>query len=160
MTISPSEVTIRHFQPGDEAHFQKLNEEWITRYFVVESKDRASFSDPRKTIIEGGGRILFALKNGEIAGCCALLDMGAGQFEVAKMAVSASHQGAGIGRRLLEEIIAAARGLGASRLYLETNHVLGPAIGLYEAVGFRHLPAERIVPSPYARADVYMELFL
>jgi putative acetyltransferase len=34
------------------------------------------------------------------------------------------------------------------------------AIRLYESLGFRHLPPERVVPSVYARADVYMELWL
>ena len=46
------------------------------------------------------------------------------------------------------------------RLYLETNHVLTTAIRLYESVGFKHLDANRIIPSQYARADVYMELVL
>ena len=50
------------------------------------------------------------------------------------------------------------RNAGAQRLYLETNHVLTPAIRLYESMGFKHIPQNRIVPSPYARADVYMEL--
>jgi hypothetical protein len=27
-------------------------------------------------------------------------------------------------------------------------------------VGFRHIPAERIRPSPYVRANVYMEMTL
>jgi hypothetical protein len=31
---------------------------------------------------------------------------------------------------------------------------------IYEALGFRHVPAERLVPSAYNRADVFMELFL
>jgi hypothetical protein len=48
--------------------------------------------------------------------------------------------------------------LGAESLYLETNDRLADAIHLYESLGFRHLPPERIVPSPYARANVYMEL--
>ena len=76
------------------------------------------------------------------------------------MAVTASLQGAGIGRHLLQSVIAEARTSGARRLYLETNRKLAPAIRLYESVGFRHLPPERIIPSPYARADVYMELSL
>jgi hypothetical protein len=38
--------------------------------------------------------------------------------------------------------------------------VLTPAIRLYESMGFKHLDADRIVPSAYARADVYMELTL
>jgi ribosomal protein S18 acetylase RimI-like enzyme len=49
---------------------------------------------------------------------------------------------------------------GARRFYLETNHALTPAIRLYESVGFKHIDPSRIVPSPYERADVYMELFL
>ncbi len=160
MTVSSTAVTIRQFRPGDETAFRKLNEEWINRYFKLESKDVASFDDPQKTIVDPGGKILLALRNDELVGCCALVVMGAGEFEVAKMAVSPSHQGAGIGRRILEESIATARALGATRLYLETNHVLAAAIRLYESVGFRHLAPERIVPSPYERADIYMELYL
>jgi ribosomal protein S18 acetylase RimI-like enzyme len=82
------------------------------------------------------------------------------EFEIAKMAVSPEFQGAGVGRKLLRAVIEGGRASGARRLYLETNHILTPAIRLYESMGFRHLPAERIVPSEYVRADVYMELFL
>jgi len=38
--------------------------------------------------------------------------------------------------------------------------VLENAIRLYESLGFRHLPPERITVSPYARSDVQMELVL
>jgi GNAT superfamily N-acetyltransferase len=76
------------------------------------------------------------------------------------MAVSPSSQGTGVGRRLLEGTIAAARTLGVTRLYLETNSKLTPAVKLYESVGFCHLPPERITPSPYARANVFMELLI
>jgi putative acetyltransferase len=82
------------------------------------------------------------------------------EFEVAKMAVEPSYQRAGIGRRLLHAAIEEARNAGAQRLYLETNHLRTPAIRLYESLGFKHLPENRIVPSQYARADVYMELIL
>jgi putative acetyltransferase len=57
-------------------------------------------------------------------------------------------------------VIEEARSTGTQRLYLETNHVLTPAIRLYESVGFKHIDADRIIPSEYARADVYMELIL
>lgn len=160
MTKSNVAVLVRQFRPGDEAAFRRLNEEWIRRYFVLESKDEESFNDPQGKILDRGGQIFFAVLEEVIVGCCGLVAIGTGEFEVVKMAVAESCQGAGIGRYLLEQTVAAARESGATRLYLETNRKLGPAIRLYESVGFRELPAERVVASPYARASVYMELFL
>jgi ribosomal protein S18 acetylase RimI-like enzyme len=155
-----SGLLIREFEPGDETHFRRLNEEWIVRYFALETKDEYSFSDPQHTILDHGGRIFFAVRDDEVVGCCALLALAPGEFEVSKMAVTPSSQGSGIGRRLLESAIAGARSCGARRLYLETNHTLAPAIHLYESLGFRYVPSERVVSSPYARADVFMELYL
>jgi GNAT superfamily N-acetyltransferase len=155
-----AEIGIRQFQPGDAAAFRKLNEEWITRFFRIEPKDELVFADPEGTILDAGGRILFATAGERCVGCCALIRTGEQEFEVAKMAVEPSYRGAGIGRRLLHAAIEEARRAGAQRLYLETNHALTPAIRLYESVGFKHLDANRITASVYARADVYMELLL
>ncbi len=152
-------ITIRNFQPGDEPTFRRLNEEWITHYFTLEPTDEQSFAHPQKKIIDPGGAIFLAFDGEEAIGCCALIPMSAGEFEVAKMAVTPSAQGAGIGRRVLQHTIDQARAMGATRLYLETNHILTPAIRLYESLGFRHIPEERLAPSPYARADVFMEIF-
>ena len=157
---SGAEIGIRQFLPGDAAAFRRLNEEWITRFFRIEPKEAPILADPQKTILDPDGRIFFATAGERCVGCCALIRMRAKEFEVAKMAVEPSYQGAGIGRRLLQATIEEGRNAGAQRLYLETNHVLTPAIRLYESVGFKHIDANRIVPSPYARADVYMELIL
>ncbi len=156
--ISVSEVTIREFQPGDESSFRELNEEWISHYFRIEPKEAEVLADPKRLILDDGGKIFFATVDGHCVGCCALKRMTEGEFEVAKMAVTPAFQGAGIGRKLLQVVIVAARAMGAQRLYLETNHTLTPAIRLYESVGFKHIPPKRIVPSVYVRADVYMEL--
>lgn len=154
-----SEVTFREFQPGDEVSFRTLNEEWIERYFRIEPKEAVILRDPKGMILGPGGKIFFAVVDGQCVGCCALRRMSETEFEVAKMAVTPAFQGAGIGRKLLATVIEAGRAAGARRLYLETNRKLTPAIRLYESMGFRHLPPDRIVPSQYARADVYMELF-
>ena len=154
-------VDMRPFQPGDEAAFRALNQAWISKLFgTLEAGDRAVLEDPVGQILRPGGHIFFALAEGRPVGCCALRPIGRGGFEVAKMAVEEQHRGQGVGRQVLEHVIAHARALGARRLYLETNHSLGSAIHLYESVGFRHLPPERVEPSPYERADVFMEMAL
>jgi len=160
MTTTPgTELTIREFRPGDEADFRRLNEEWTVRYFALEPKEKVLLADPRGTILDAGGRIFFAVRKGQTVGCCALLAMRPGEFEIAKMAVTESMRRAGIGRQLLEKAITEARAAGAHRLYLETNKTLVGAIRLYESAGFRHVLPERVIPSAYARADVYMELY-
>lgn len=157
---SPPIIDIRLFQEGDGPAFRVLNEEWIARYFSVEEKDKAVLGDPARQILEPGGHILIAVAEGTPIGCCALIAMEPGVYEVAKMAVRETHRNHGVGRRILSEVVAHARAVGARRLYLETNHILENAIHLYESIGFRHVPPERVKPSPYARADVYMEMDL
>lgn len=151
-------VEIREFQPGDETAFRILNEAWISTYFTMEEKDREVLDDPQGRILDHGGHIYFAVNGdtGEILGCCALLTMENDVFEVAKMAVTENWRGQGIGRKLLRGVIAAAHGLGAARLYLETNHTLANAIALYRSEGFDYLPPEDVKPSPYARATIFM----
>ncbi|HEY3937903.1 MAG TPA: GNAT family N-acetyltransferase [Bryobacteraceae bacterium] len=158
--MEPNPLLFRPFQPGDETAFRELNESWISTYFVIEEKDREVLDDPVGHILDSGGRIFMATKGDGAIGCCALLAMEDGSFEVAKMTVSEAYRGNGVGRKLLEFVIERAKAMGARRLYLETNSKLTNAIHVYEALGFRHLPAERIHPSPYARANVYMELML
>jgi len=150
------EITIREFQAGDEDAFRRLNEEWIVPLFELEAKDEEALGNPRGNILDRGGRIFLAFAGDDAVGCCALMT-GPDHFEVAKMAVTKSWQRAGIGRKLLQAVIEAAREMGATRLFLETNHVMKPAIRLYESLGFEHIPH---VPSPYARSDVSMELQL
>jgi GNAT superfamily N-acetyltransferase len=154
------EIQIRRFREEDAAAFYGLNVAWIEKLFVMEDADRAALGDPTGYILAKGGHIFMAFLGDRAVGTCALIRTRPGEFEVAKMAVSEEARGVGIGRRLLEFAVAEARMLGAERLSLETNRTLGPAIRLYETTGFRHLPPERVVPSPYARANVFMEMVL
>ena len=159
-SLPAAKIDIRQFQSGDADAFRRLNEEWITRYFRIEPKEKLVLADPQKVILDSGGRIFFATAGERCIGCCGLIRLNEKEFEVAKMAVEPSYQGAGIGRRLLQAVIEEARRAGAHRLYLETNHVLTPAIRLYQSLGFKHIDPSRIIPSAYARADVYLELLL
>ncbi len=156
----PSAITMRKFQPGDEEAFCRLNEAWIEQYFRLEDKDKKILREPEKYILSQGGQIFMALRAQTAVGCCALIPMSGGIFELSKMVVAQAERGRGIGRRLLQHVVAEARQLGIGRLYLETNSTLKNAIHLYESIGFTHVPEDRLTPSPYQRANVFMEITL
>jgi len=151
-------IEFRPFRAKDGEAFRLMNEAWIEKHFGIETKDREMLGDPEGKILAKGGHIFMAMDGETAVGCCALLLVRPGVFEAAKMTVVESYRGRGLGRKILAYTIAQARALGATSLYLETNDSLLDAIHLYEALGFRHLPPEQVTPSPYARANVFMEL--
>lgn len=154
------DVELRPFQPGDEVAFRALNEAWIAKYFGMEAEDHRTLDDPLEHILRPGGHIFMALIDGTPVGCCALIADGPGTYELAKMAVDETYRGRGIGRQILAYTIAQAKALGATTLHLASNAKLANAVHLYEALGFRHLPPERIPVTPYVRANVFMEMLL
>lgn len=155
-------VTITSMRtPEDAVAFSRLNKEWISALFTLETKDRETLADPFGHYVEPGGDVLLARDGDDlIIGCVALEPAGEGVFELSKMAVAPAERGRGTGRRLLDAAIDRARVLGASSLFLGSNQRLAPAIGLYESAGFHHVPRDRVGPLPYTRVDVFMELAL
>lgn len=147
-------VEILDYRPRLQPDFERLNVEWLERYFHVEPLDRQVLGDPDSHVIKGGGAILFARLDGDIVGTVALKHAGDRVFELTKMAVTQSAQGRGVGKALLDAAIARFRSLDGVAMYLESHSSLEVALGLYERAGFVHEP--RPAPSPYARADVYM----
>ena len=144
----------------DRTAFRVLNEEWITRFFSLEEKDRELLEDPENAILRKGGNVYVAYSGSDAVGCIALIPMSGRVYELSKMAVSPGLRGVGIGRRILEYAIAQAKVIGAASLFLGSNTKLANAVHLYESVGFRHVPPENIPPMPYTRANVFMELKL
>ncbi|GAB3862065.1 GNAT family N-acetyltransferase [Hymenobacter terrigena] len=154
-----SPVTLRDFRPGDQPVFRQLNEEWISHYFTLEPADLKALDHPEDYILAPGGCILLAEVDGQVVGTCALIKMPEGNsYELAKMAVSPAAQGRQIGYLLGQAAVQRARDLGGRRVYLESNSKLAPALALYRRLGFQDLAEPN--PSPYARADVQMELLL
>lgn len=149
-------MRIVDFEPRHASAWKALNEAWITRHFALEPADEAVLGDPVGTVLAPGGHIFMAENAaGEPVGCVGLKAMDDGGFEVVKMTVAEVARGTGLGRRLMQACIDRARASGAARLYLETNAALGPALGLYRAVGFTDIPPRDTL---YSRCDVWMEL--
>ena len=146
------------WRPELRADFERLNLEWIERWFAVEEEDRKVFADPGGRIVEPGGQIFFVVDEQGVRGTCAVIRHDAVTFELAKMAVEPAAQGRGYGDRLVEAVISFARGAGATRLMLVSNTLLGPALNLYRKHGFRDVPLDPGIG--YSRADIQLELTL
>lgn len=75
-----------------------------------------------------------------LLGCGALKDLGDGTGEIKSMHTRAVLRGRGLGRRMLEHILAEARRRGYTALFLETGSMDAfiPARRLYEAYGFTY----------------------
>ncbi len=152
-----NQVNILPYSTELAIYFKELNIAWIQKYFTVEEHDTEQLDNPEEYIISKSGYILFAEYTNEIVGTCALIKTGENEFELAKMAVAAGLQGKQIGKKIAIAAIELAKQQGAKRLWLESNRILQPAINLYIKLGFIEIP---ITATPYARADIRMEMWL
>lgn len=153
------DVQIVEYIPKYQSAFKSLNEEWISTYFEMEEADYKALDNPEEYILNKGGKIFVALYNNEPVGVCALIKMNNANYdyEMAKMAVSPKVQGKNIGWLLGQAIVNIAKELGASKLYLESNTTLKPAISLYQKLGFQKIVGQA---TPYKRSNIQMELNL
>jgi GNAT superfamily N-acetyltransferase len=87
-----------------------------------------------------GYHFLFADGDGELEGftCFGPIDGTANRFDLYWIVVSPDAQGKGLGRRLLEGTLRAARKLDATHMFIDTSTRpdYAPARALYEALGF------------------------
>lgn len=153
-----NKVEILDYRSSFKKHFRSLNYEWLQEFFEVEPEDEKLLSDPQGLIINRGGSIIFAMHDDDVVGACALLKHDPQTFELAKMAVTKSHRGQGIGRLLAQAVISRAQADGCETLILLTADVLKPAIALYESLGFKHSTRGEDLAAKYDRCTISMEL--
>ncbi len=153
------ELRIELYQPAYLKDFVRLNSEWITTFFHLESSDQAVLNDPKEYILNKGGQIFFAVNEaGRAVGCCALIaHPQQNKYELAKMAVAPRYQGNGVGRLLGEAVLAYARGNGYKKIFLEGNTKMEASIALYRNLGFVQVPIRK---ASYSRCNIMMELDL
>ena len=85
-----------------------------------------------------------------IVGCAGLYPLNPRRVELCKMYIEKSARGQGLVKRLLEDLLMAARIGGFREVWLETNSVLSEAIALYKKYGFAPTDSEHLLP----RCDV------
>lgn len=150
-------VRVVQYESRHRNAFRDLNVAWISRYFAIEDTDLKVLNDPEQAILAPGGAILMAELADEAVGTVALIRAAPDGFELAKMAVTPSAQGHGIGALLGQAAIERARQLGARWIELLSNTSLAPALHLYRKLGFVEAP---LGTTDYRRADIRMVLKL
>jgi len=126
------QVSVIKFEAQYAADFKRLNVEWLDKYELSEPADISMLENYQQEILDTGGAIFLARVGEAIVGSAALIQEKEGEFELAKMAVSAAFQGKGISKLLLEKCLAAAGQLGAKKIYLVSNSKLTKAVSLYK----------------------------
>ncbi|WP_174274760.1 GNAT family N-acetyltransferase [Sphingomonas bacterium] len=97
------------------------------------------------------GRVLLADRDGEIEGCIALREVSIAICEMKRLYVRPHARGSDVGHKLVERLIAEARGVGYHEMRLDVQKKSVSARKLYAAFGF--VPAEPISFNPVPGAS-------
>lgn len=126
------------------------------------SLDFQSFEEELKSLPGAygppSGRLLLARYHEHPAGCVALRKLEAGICEMKRLYVRPDHRGLGLGRMLVDRVIAEARTIGYERMRLDTvESEMKDAIALYRKIGFQEITPYSAIPIASA---LWMELLL
>ena len=141
-TSATSLAIVEALSPGDVRVCRELFEEYqrglgVSLCFQGFDKELATlpgeYAPPRG--------VLLLARDGEVcAGCIALRPLMGNDAEMKRLYVRPAYRGSGLGRRLAEEVIARARGMGYSTLKLDTLPQMTGAQALYTSLGFVDTP--------------------
>lgn len=139
-------IIIRPIQPSDNAAIAHIIRTALTE-FGANKPGTVFYDDTTDHLFElfastPKSGYFIAEKDGEIVG-------GAGYFpteglpektcELVKMYLNASVRGMGLGRKMIDYVLASAKAAGYEEVYLETMPELNKAVKVYEQFGFHYL---------------------
>lgn len=129
---------IRDYRPGDEADVFRIVKSVLAEYGLPTNPEKtdADLKDIRQSYMAGGGTFRILDADGRPIGSFGLYASTRASCELRKMYLLPEFRGQGLGRRLMEDALRAAKALGFSEMTLETNSRLKEAVGLYRAYGF------------------------
>jgi GNAT superfamily N-acetyltransferase len=140
--LSPMDVQIRAGGSSDDVNtLVRLHGEVYEGEFALDSSFAAEIAVQLAELRRGGwpgpsGGLWVAELGGRPVGTVTLYDVGGGTGRLGHLVLAPEARGSGAGRRLVEQVIEAARAAGYRRLELGTFSDLTAARSLYLSVGF------------------------
>lgn len=134
--------------------FIELNTAWVEKYFVMEAEDIEILNNVDELIMSGA-MIFFAVEDERVLAVCMVIPVKDNVWEICKLAANEKYQGNGAGSAVFKACMDYAVEHGAEKLTLISNHILKPALHIYEKFGFRRVDLSR--GDEYERADVQCE---
>jgi N-acetylglutamate synthase-like GNAT family acetyltransferase len=130
-------LRIRPFTRQDQSTTRQLILEGLGGHFgFIDKTMNPDLDNIWQHYVVPGNTFIVAEIAGQIVGSGALVKEAAGVGRLVRMSVHSGWQRRGIGRKLVQHLIAKANEQGYKTLLVETNHDWYDAIGLYESCGF------------------------
>jgi DNA-binding MarR family transcriptional regulator/N-acetylglutamate synthase-like GNAT family acetyltransferase len=152
------QIRIEEYTDRQADEYCKLNIQWLEETVGVSDYDRQVLGNPRKEVLEIGGKIYMAHAGTEIIGTLTLVPLTKDKMELTKLAVKKPYRRLGVGEKLTAFAIEETRRLGYSSLLLLTHPTLKEAIVLYKKKGFVETGPDPDLPDPTGRCSLTMQL--
>jgi GNAT superfamily N-acetyltransferase len=117
----------------------EMSDELIAREAHADP-DAAEHKAPMADAVGPDGELILAYDGGDAVAIGALRPLDGGVGEIKWMYVMPAYRGAGVARRLLEELEQRGRARGFETVRLDTHDRLGEANRLYRGAGYREIP--------------------
>jgi GNAT superfamily N-acetyltransferase len=130
----------------------------MVRHAYPEEKYRAILAAADTENRPPRGIMRLALREGEPVGCGTVQSLGSGDAEIKRVYVAEAARGLGLGRRLMAQLVEDCRALGFRRILMDTGRLLGSAIALYDAMGFRRRGPYQDMPPGAEEVMIYFEM--
>lgn len=149
-------MRIDTYKPKYKEAFVRLNTEWLTRFYWIESFDRYAMDHVEELIGQGAMAFFAVDEEEEVMATCMAMPLEGTTWEICKLAAKNQYTGTGAGSAVLQAAMNYAEQHGACKEVLISCRGLKPAIHLYKKFGFYEVPYRKEFWKS-EKADIEME---
>lgn len=130
------DIEVFEYNRSYHSDFYKISHLWMSKLFGVSPQEQKTLENPKKYILDLGGKILLARYKNEIVASSSLTRLSYNRYQLTKIGVLEEFRGLKIGKKLLANTIEKCKRLGAKSIYLQTSQKCATATALFQSFGF------------------------